>query len=57
MLFGLTGTPLQNNMDELHALLSLCTDAVLGNKSDFKETYENTIARGEQRGADRNVED
>ena len=42
-------------MDELHALLSLCTDAVLGNKSDFKETYENAIARGEQRGADRNA--
>ena len=55
VLFGLTGTPLQNNMDELHALLTLCTDAVLGNKSDFKETYENTIARGEQRGADRNA--
>ncbi len=55
VLFGLTGTPLQNNMDELHALLSLCTDAVLGAKGDFKETYENTIARGEQRGADRNA--
>ena len=54
VLFGLTGTPLQNNMEELHALLSLCTDAVLGSKGDFKETYENTIARGQEAGASRN---
>ena len=49
-LIGLTGTPLQNNFDELHSLLALCTRARVGTLSDFKTMFK-PIERGEVGGS------
>ncbi|KAH8065458.1 hypothetical protein JL721_8212 [Aureococcus anophagefferens] len=52
VLFGLTGTPLQNNLDELHTLLGLCSSAKLGSAGAFKAKYK-AIERGQVQHADR----
>ncbi len=35
----LTGTPLQNNLQELHALLSFAAGDVLGSAAQFRRVY------------------
>ena len=43
----ITGTPLQNNLLELHALLKFIHSRILGSKSDFQRLFESPILGGE----------
>ncbi|WIA33078.1 hypothetical protein OEZ86_006234 [Tetradesmus obliquus] len=47
----LTGTPLQNNLQELHALLSFAVGDVLGTASQFKRIYGDPITRSRDKDA------
>jgi len=43
----LTGTPIQNNLSELHAVVSWATSGcVLGNKKEFKMNFSDPIEKG-----------
>ena len=42
----LTGTPVQNNMQELHALMEFVSEGILGDRRDFREDYERPIING-----------
>ena len=44
-----TGTPIQNNLMELHALFDLCNPGLLGDKRDFKQHFEKQIMAGHDR--------
>lgn len=55
-VFGLSGTPLQNNLNEAYTLLSLCTRAPdLGDRKQFKEEYR-AIEKGRTNTADREAQ-
>lgn len=43
------GTPVQNNLGELHALMEFATPGLLGTAKDFKEAYEKPINAGQDR--------
>lgn len=45
----LTGTPIQNNMLELHALLDLVAPGLLGDARSFKDEFEKKITAGTSR--------
>jgi len=47
----LTGTPVQNNLAELWALLNFAAPGMLGDAKSFREQYEKPIARGTSRDA------
>lgn len=47
----LTGTPVQNNLTELWALLNFAAPGLLGDAKSFREQYEKPIARGASRDA------
>lgn len=47
----LSGTPVQNNLDEFYALLSIVAPGVLGNPGVFKRVYSNPITKGRDKGA------
>jgi SNF2 family DNA or RNA helicase len=50
----LTGTPLQNNLDELHSVVSfVAPPSLLGALSSFRSQYEHTITAGFKKGASR----
>ncbi|UPR03571.1 SWI/SNF chromatin remodeling complex protein [Chloropicon primus] len=42
----LTGTPVQNNMQELHALMEFVCEGILGDRRDFREDFERPIING-----------
>lgn len=42
----LTGTPIQNDLDEYFSLLNFCNPGYLGTKVDFHKNFENPIAKG-----------
>ncbi|SGY44286.1 BQ5605_C001g00138 [Microbotryum silenes-dioicae] len=42
----LTGTPIQNDLNEYFSLLSFCNPGYLGTKQDFHKCYEMPILRG-----------
>ena len=46
-----TGTPLQNNLQEVHALMSFVAGDVLGDRKDFKFQFERPITTGLDRHA------
>jgi non-specific serine/threonine protein kinase len=43
------GTPVQNNLGELHALMEFATPGLLGSGKDFKAAYEKPINAGQDR--------
>ncbi|XP_078252275.1 DNA excision repair protein ERCC-6-like 2 isoform X2 [Rhinoraja longicauda] len=48
---GLTGTILQNNMDELWCVMDWALPGCLGNRARFKEDFGNPIEYGQRHGA------
>ena len=48
VLFGLTGTPLQNNLDELHTLLGLCSSAKLGSSLSCSKSSSSSREAGSE---------
>ncbi len=53
----ITGTPIQNNLMELHSLFDLVKEGLLGDKSEFKDTFEKPIKRGTSKEASRRSQD
>ncbi|KIZ01995.1 DNA repair and recombination protein RAD54B [Monoraphidium neglectum] len=47
----LTGTPVQNNLEEFYALLSFATPGVLGPMATFKRVYADPISRSRDKDA------
>ncbi|KAK4048006.1 DNA-dependent ATPase protein rad54 [Microbotryomycetes sp. JL201] len=44
----LTGTPIQNDLNEYFSLLNFCNPGYLGTKAEFHKVYENPILRGRE---------
>ncbi len=53
----ITGTPIQNNLMELHSLFDLVKEGLLGDKTEFKDTFEKPIKRGTSKEASRRSQD
>ena len=53
----ITGTPIQNNLMELHSLFDLVKEGLLGDKAEFKDTFEKPIKRGTSKEASRRSQD
>eukprot|EP00803_Ostreobium_quekettii_P000653 evm.model.scf_326.10 EVM.evm.TU.scf_326.10 scf_326:61344-71436(+) len=49
--FLVSGTPIQNNLMEFHALMDLCCEGLLGDRAGFKNLYEKPITLGLDRNA------
>ncbi|XP_014664891.1 PREDICTED: DNA repair and recombination protein RAD54B-like [Priapulus caudatus] len=47
----LTGTPVQNDLQEFFALVDFCNPGVLGSSATFRRVYEEAIVRSRQPGA------
>ena len=47
----LSGTPVQNNLAELHALVDLTNPGLLGDAKEFREAYAKPISAGLHRAA------
>ncbi|XP_062095785.1 protein CHROMATIN REMODELING 24 [Humulus lupulus] len=47
----ISGTPIQNNLKELWALFNFCCPELLGDKKEFKESFEDYILRGNDKHA------
>lgn len=47
----LSGTPLQNHLDEFYAMVDFCNPGVLGTPGEFRRTYEVPILAGREPGA------
>eukprot|EP00195_Chlamydomonas_chlamydogama_P012357 CAMPEP_0202906302 /NCGR_PEP_ID=MMETSP1392-20130828/38231_1 /ASSEMBLY_ACC=CAM_ASM_000868 /TAXON_ID=225041 /ORGANISM="Chlamydomonas chlamydogama, Strain SAG 11-48b" /LENGTH=1035 /DNA_ID=CAMNT_0049594745 /DNA_START=120 /DNA_END=3227 /DNA_ORIENTATION=+ len=47
----LSGTPLQNHLDEFYAMVDFCNPGVLGTTAEFRRTYESPILAGREPGA------
>jgi superfamily II DNA or RNA helicase len=45
---GLTGTPVENRVDELWSLFAVLIPGLLGSKADFDERFAKPIARGDR---------
>ncbi|MCA9698862.1 MAG: DEAD/DEAH box helicase, partial [Myxococcales bacterium] len=50
---ALTGTPVENRVDELWSLFRVVVPGLLGSKAQFEARYANPIARGEREAAGR----
>uniref|UniRef100_A0A8R7TR51 DNA excision repair protein ERCC-6-like protein n=2 Tax=Triticum urartu TaxID=4572 RepID=A0A8R7TR51_TRIUA len=48
---AISGTPIQNNLEEMWALFYFCCPEVLGDRDEFRERYENYINRGNEKDA------
>lgn len=48
----LTGTPIQNDLQEFHSLIDFVNPGVLGSYAEYKVKYENHILRSQQPGVD-----
>ena len=48
----LSGTPMQNNLDEFFAMVDFCNPGILGTNSVFKRKFEGPILRGREPDAD-----
>ncbi|MEV7640117.1 MULTISPECIES: DEAD/DEAH box helicase [Actinomycetes] len=51
--FVVTGTPMENNLMELWALVSLAAPGLLGGAKSFKDNYQKPIADGDQERLER----
>eukprot|EP00930_Biecheleria_cincta_P005047 TRINITY_DN10596_c0_g3_i3.p1 TRINITY_DN10596_c0_g3~~TRINITY_DN10596_c0_g3_i3.p1 ORF type:complete len:1096 (-),score=248.22 TRINITY_DN10596_c0_g3_i3:301-3312(-) len=51
--FLLTGTPLQNKLSDLWALMDFAQPALLGNHATFERSFSEQIAKGSKRNASR----
>ncbi|MGO3342545.1 MAG: DEAD/DEAH box helicase [Glutamicibacter arilaitensis] len=51
--FVVTGTPMENNLLELWALVSLAAPGLLGGAKSFKDNYQKPIADGDQQRLER----
>ena len=49
--FGLTGTPYQNNPQEMYAIFDLLNANCIGSRGHFKSYYENPMKKARGRGA------
>ncbi|GAX75378.1 hypothetical protein CEUSTIGMA_g2822.t1 [Chlamydomonas eustigma] len=52
----LSGTPLQNHLDEFYAMVDFCNPGVLGTPQQFRRTYEAPILAGREPGASPEIE-
>ncbi len=50
---SLSGTPIENRLEELWSQLHFTNRGLLGGRSDFRERYEKTIANGDPGAAER----
>ncbi len=50
---ALSGTPVENRLEELWSLMHFCNPGLLGARSDFANRYAKPISRGEDGAADR----
>eukprot|EP00887_Chlorella_sp_A99_P006607 scaffold3.g6607.t1 len=50
---ALTGYPLQNNLEELYAMVSWCDQEVLGSEKEFRRKFVEPVERGQMPGATR----
>ncbi|XP_077986095.1 DNA repair and recombination protein RAD54B-like [Glandiceps talaboti] len=48
----LTGTPIQNDLQEFFSIVEFCNPGILGSRSAFKRVYEDPIVRSRQPEAD-----
>jgi superfamily II DNA or RNA helicase len=44
---GLTGTPIENSLQDLRALFEICLPGLLGTENQFRQLYENPIANSD----------
>ncbi|XP_038053766.1 DNA repair and recombination protein RAD54B-like [Patiria miniata] len=44
----LTGTPVQNDLQEFHSIVEFCNPGVLGSSASFHRVYEDPITKGNQ---------
>ncbi|UYQ77004.1 DEAD/DEAH box helicase [Glutamicibacter sp. JL.03c] len=51
--FVVTGTPMENNLMELWALVSLAAPGLLGGQNAFKDNYQKLISEGDKERLDR----
>jgi SNF2 family DNA or RNA helicase len=51
----LTGTPVQNNLDELYAVVQFAVPEYLGSLQEFKKKYSDPIARGKAPDASKKI--
>lgn len=47
----LTGTPVQNNLEEFYSIIDLVQDDCFGNLNEFKKNYSGPIKKGLQKYA------
>ncbi|GFH27568.1 uncharacterized protein HaLaN_25910, partial [Haematococcus lacustris] len=47
----ISGTPIQNNLAEMHSLMEFCCEGLLGDVRTFKRVYEKPITSGQDRDA------
>lgn len=52
---ALTGTPIQNNLKEFHAIVEFVNPGLLGSQSAFSRLYETPVVEARQPGADPEV--
>ncbi len=50
---ALSGTPVENRLEELWSLMHYCNPGLLGTRSDFAKRYSKPISRGEDGAAER----
>lgn len=48
---AISGTPIQNNLEEMWAIFYFCCPEVMGNKKEFRKNYELPINRGIDKSA------
>lgn len=51
----LTGTPIQNDLQEFHSLIDFVNPGVLGSYAEYKIKYENPILQSQQPGIDQEL--
>jgi hypothetical protein len=44
----LSGTPIQNDLDEFYSMVHFCNPDLLGNEREFHKVYQNPILRGRE---------
>ena len=47
----LTGTPVQNDLQELYSIVDLCNPGIIGTANAFKHVYEEPILKSRQPSA------